>query len=752
VPLVPLRDQVLFPGVTLPLYFSRPSARRAIESALKSKRPVLATLQKNPIEDRPRPSGMYPVGTLARVLQAIDGEDRGIRVVLRGEARARWERAEDQGGWHLAEANLIKPARRRSGPDPAALARLRSLYSNYVKLEPRHAAGLAAEAKSIREPALLLEHISAHMLLPPSKRQGILEAIDPGEQARCLESCLRDEIRRLTPSSFKRDLLVEDEASAGRTTPGASDYLDLIQGSELPPAVLARAREEAGRLQQMPPLSPEGVVVRTYLDWLLALPWKKKTRDKTDIARARRVLDEDHAGLEAVKERIIEAIAVIHRTRRLPPTTLAFIGPPGVGKTSLGQSIARTLGRKFARISLGGIRDEAEIRGHRRTYVGSLPGRIVQAMRRTGTVNPVIMLDEVDKLGSDFRGNPAAALLEVLDPEQNNSFSDNYLEVEYDLRRVLFLVTANSHAGIPPALRDRLEILPLPGYHEDEKIRIAREHLIPKMERLHGLGAGDLSLSDEELKFLIRRYTHEAGVRNAERVLARLCRRAILTKLEGAAKGGSGAGDRLGRDLGPPPFPGAGTSLAGEVGRALGMGVTDVGGEILPVEVMILPGRGRKIITGGAGAVLKDSIRAAFTRARADGLVNPSDRQRDIHVHLPRGGIAKDGPSAGGAIYLALVSALLAIPVADRLAVTGEITLRGRILPVGGLREKILAAWREGIQTVLFPADQRAEIEALPDGAREALHCLPVSSATQIREYGLRRSMLEPGEAQRPAA
>ncbi|MBU1948602.1 MAG: LON peptidase substrate-binding domain-containing protein [Candidatus Eisenbacteria bacterium] len=742
--MVPLRDQVLFPGVTIPLYFSRPETRLALEAALQLDRRVLVTLQKDSIEDHPDPSRLHSVGTLANIIQAVDGEAPGLRVVLQGEVRARWEQAKDQGGWQLATAELLGDI--QVGKKPGIirdLVHLRSLFSEYSKLEPRHSPGLTEELGTIRSPAQLLEFIAAHLLVSPSKRQEILQSLDLQDQVRQLESCMKMEISRLAPPHSRRDLLTEAGPPSERSPGTGEDLVRLIQCSELPNPIQIRALEEAHRLSHMPPLSPEGVVVRTYIDWLLALPWKKKTKDRTDLKRARRILNKDHEGLEPVKERILEAVAVIRHTRCLPPTILALIGPPGVGKTSLGQSIATALGRKFARISLGGIRDEAEIRGHRRTYVGSMPGRIIQALRRTGTINPVLMLDEIDKLGADVRGNPAAALLEILDPEQNKSFSDHYLEVDYDLRQVLFIATANSVVGIPPALKDRLEILPLPGYHEEEKVRIAVEHLIPKMERLHGLKAGELSLHEDEIRHLIRHYTHEAGVRGAERALAHLCRRTVLRQVEGGPAGISPGVGRLRTDLGPPPFPSPGISLEGNIGRTLGLGVTSVGGEVLPVEVMVLPGRGKILVTGGAGSALKDSVRAALTCARAHGIVHPSASPMDIHVHLPRGELAKDGPSAGAAIYLALVSALRSIPAADHLALTGEITLHGRIMPVGGLREKFLAAWREGIQLVLFPADQSADVDALPAAAREALRCLPVREASQILEYGLKSQWSE---------
>jgi ATP-dependent Lon protease len=482
-PLLPLRDQVLFPGVTIPLYFSRPGARLALEAALKTDRKILVTLQKDSIEDQPGPEGLYQVGTMAHIIQAADGEAQGFRVVLQGQFTARWENVADKGGWFQATMERLKPFRGHKKLEPGRLIRLRKLFSEYVRLETRHSRGLADEANAIRKPGDLLEFIGIHLLVSPRRRQEILEGQNSAQRLQLLESLILMEIQRLSPSEREKELFsMLDPASGpadGRKA-GAEDIIRLIEGGELPEAVKARAREEAQRLSHMPPLSPEGVVVRSYIDWLLAMPWKKKTRDRTDLKRARALLDEDHEGLEPVKERILEALAVIHETRRLPPTIIAFIGPPGVGKTSLGQSIAKVLGRKFARISLGGVRDEAEIRGHRRTYVGSMPGRILQAVRRAGTINPVLMLDEVDKLGQDSRGNPAAALLEVLDPEQNKIFSDHYLEVQYDLSKVMFIGTANTLSTVPPPLLDRMEVIELPGYTRDEKRRIAFGFLIPK--------------------------------------------------------------------------------------------------------------------------------------------------------------------------------------------------------------------------------------------------------------------------------
>ncbi|MBD3335994.1 MAG: AAA family ATPase [Candidatus Eisenbacteria bacterium] len=735
-PLIALRDTILFPGVTLPFYFSRARARAAIKTALLGDRRVFAVLQRDAGEDRPGPAGLHEVGTVARVVQVVDGEAHGLRVVLQGELRARWR---DAGEGTPALQVAVEPVRGSQATElrPQRLERLRRLFSDYAKREPRLSEEVAAELGSLHDPEEIVSHVAAHVCVAPRRRQEVLQATELPRRVRLLESLMKGEIRRLRPRRAS--------SGGGRTVPAASlggghgeaqELLQRVEEAALPERVRARAVDEARRLSQMPPMSPEGVVVRNYVDWLLALPWKRRTRDRTDLERARTILNEDHEGLEPIKERILEALAVIGKTRRLPPTVLAFVGPPGVGKTSLGRSIARVLGRRFARISLGGIRDEAEIRGHRRTYVGAMPGRILQAMRRVGSLNPVLLMDEVDKLGKDFRGDPAAALLEVLDPEQNRGFSDHYLEIDYSLRQVLFLVTANTVDGIPPALRDRLEVLPLPGYHEAEKVRIARHHLIPRLERQHGLDAGELDLGDQELHGLIRRYTREAGVRGAERCLARLCRREILRRMSGgeALAGGS---DRLEVGLGPPPVPAARYPLDGDVGKALALGVTPVGGEILPIEVMIFAGRGRVRVTGGAGAGLRDSVRAALTCARARGHADSAEGGVDIHVHLPRGELSKDGPSAGAAVFLALASAMQNRRTRDGVALTGEITLRGRILPVGGLREKLLAAWREGARTVLYPAQQQAEIEALPQAARTALRCVPVSSVDPILKHGL---------------
>ena len=705
-------------------------------AALRSDRRVIAVLQRDPSVDEPGESDLHPVGTIATVLQASEGEG-GIRAVLQAHDRASWTRStrSDPGGALLVTAREV---RTRSGepPDPALLESVRKRYGAYVRLEPRLHPQTAAELAGLKDPGELADHVAAHLLVTPRLRQDVLSCSELSARLRLLDTLLRGETKSLRPTARPHGSPHEPRPVRipARET---GEIFERIERAGFPTEIRARAVEEARRLAQMPPLSPEGAVIRTYLDWLLALPWKEKTRDRTDLARARAVLDADHEGLAPVKERILEALAVIRRTRRLPPTILAFVGPPGVGKTSLGRSIAGALGRKFIRISLGGIRDEAEVRGHRRTYVGAMPGRILQAMRRAGTVNPVIQLDEVDKLGQDLRGDPAAALLEVLDPEQNRAFSDHYLELDYDLHHVLFLVTANLVSEIPHPLRDRMEILSLPGYHEDEKVRIAQRHLVPRLERQHGMPCGSLGLEEGAIRRLVRGYTREAGVRGLERMIARLCRRDVLLREEGRRT--DPPADRLSEDLGPPTVPKLDLGLGGTIGRALGLGVTDAGGEVLPVEVSLLPGRGRILVTGGAGSSLKDSVRAALTCIRARGLGDPGELTVDVHVHLPRGDLSKDGPSAGVAVALALASAFEGRPTRARVAMTGEVTLRGDVLPVGGLREKILAAWREGLRTVLFPADQEGEIGLLPAEARDALHLVPVRRVSQVLHRGLKR-------------
>jgi len=769
---LPVRDRVLFPRMVTPLPVGRPRSLRAIEYALAHDQAILIVAQREPEQDDVGPDDLYQVGTEAVIGRVLKLPDGNSSVLIQGQRRMR-----------ILEFTQLEPFAKvralpladqaRDMPETAALMKtVLALFEQCVKLSKSLPEDAYVAALNVDGAGRLADLIASTMDLDPATRQSLLEELDPHERLQRVHVLLTKELRLLELESqihsevqkevdqkqrefFLREQLKAIQKELGEIESGTKDVDELrqkINESGMPELVAARARKELDRLQLMPAAAPEVGVIRTYLDWLLALPWTARTEDRLDVKAAARVLDEHHHGLEKVKDRILEYVAVRKLSPRMRSPILCFVGPPGVGKTSLGRSIATALGRKFVRVSLGGIRDEAEIRGHRRTYVGALPGRIIQGMRQAGTTNPVFMLDEVDKLGLDFRGDPSSALLEVLDPEQNAHFSDHYLEVPFDLSQVIFIATANVLDPVPPALRDRMEVIELPGYTEAEKLAIARRFLVPRQLAEHGLAPEQLRFTDGALQRMIREYTREAGVRNLEREIAGICRKVArrvadagtvrrangeTTAETAGATGAAGemmaetagatgaAGETtvvtvasLPRYLGPRRFSTGTAEAQDEVGVATGVSWSPVGGDVMPVEVTLLEGSGHVILTGQLGEVMRESAQAAvsYTRTRAAALRLPETfhSQTDIHIHVPSGGQPKDGPSAGITMATALVSAATRRPVRKDVAMTGEITLRGRVLPIGGVKEKVLAAHRAGIRTMILPEKNRRDLVEVP--------------------------------------
>ncbi|HEY8498925.1 MAG TPA: endopeptidase La [Limnochordales bacterium] len=788
-PLLALRGMVIFPHMTAPLEVGRPRSVAAVEEAASQTPPLLMlAAQRDPHLAEPSPADIYEVGTVARVDQVLHLPGGRLRAVVEGLFRARITAFAGVEPRMRVRVVPEEPAEAPWPPEPQQAAHRRSLVEallasleEYARLSGQPWPELALSVARAAAPERLCDVVAGQLPLPFEEKQMLLESAGGIEGLERLVALLHREIELLLAQQRAGRARAGTEAvreQAGRAAParpmareGPQGEGESERGSEveelrrrirqagLPPAVQEKAEHELGRLEKMPPLAAEAVVVRTYLDWLLALPWNERTTDRLDIEAAERILDEDHFGLEQVKERVLEFLAVreLARDRSRGPI-LCLVGPPGVGKTSLARSVARALERRFVRISLGGVRDEAEIRGHRRTYVGAMPGKIVQAMRQAGVRNPVMLLDEIDKLSSDFRGDPAAALLEVLDPEQNHAFSDHYLEVPFDLSDVLFITTGNVLQAIPRPLRDRMETIAIPGYTEQEKVQIAVRHLIPRQRQAHGLSEHHLTVAPSAVAAIVRGYTREAGVRELERQIATLCRKTArrVVKDPHARVRITAAG--LHRWLGPPRFHDSHTEGEDRVGLALGLAYTEWGGDLLAIEVAVVPGRGKLWLTGKLGEVMRESAQASYSyvRSRAPQLgIDPSFYERvDIHVHVPEGAIPKDGPSAGITMAVALISALSGRPVRRDVAMTGEITLRGRVLPVGGLKEKVLAAHRYGIRHLIIPADNLRDLEEVPASVRRQLHVHAVAHMDEVLRlafsagsWGERPSALPPREA-----
>jgi len=772
-PVLPLRDIVVFPYMIVPLFVGREKSINALEEVMRSDKHILLAAQKNAGDDDPATDAIYSMGTLASVLQLLKLPDGTVKVLVEGTARARIVGYTDNPDFFEAEVERVTEEIGNTEEIEALARSAVSQFESYVKLNKKISPEVLGTVSQIEDYSKLADTIASHLAIKIADKQQILETTvisDRLEQVYTLmeseiavlqvEKRIRSRVKRQMEKT-QREYYLNEQMKAIQKELGDSDERDdiaefeeKIENTKLSKEAKDKALAELKKLKQMSPMSAEATVVRNYLDWLLSIPWGVKGKVKKDLAEAQEILDKEHYGLEKVKERIIEYLAVQNRTNKLKGPILCLVGPPGVGKTSLGKSIANATGREFVRMSLGGVRDEAEIRGHRRTYIGSMPGKVIQAMRKAKRTNPLFLLDEIDKMGSDFRGDPAAALLEVLDPEQNSTFNDHYLEVDYDLSNVMFVTTANT-LNIPPALLDRMEIIRIAGYTEDEKIEIAKRHLIPGQKQAHGLEDHEFSINDDALKLIIRRYTREAGVRNLEREIASLARKAVKEILSNGVKSVEITPDNIEKYLGVPKYRYGEAELEDQVGVVTGLAWTEVGGEILTIEGVMMPGKGKMTVTGNLRDVMKESIQAAnaYVRSRSvDFGISPSLFERkDIHVHVPEGATPKDGPSAGVAMVTAIISVLTGIPVRKDVAMTGEITLRGRVLPIGGLKEKLLAALRAGIKKVVIPEENVKDLAEIPETIKNALEIIPVSRMDEVLKVALVR-MPEPISWEEPAA
>jgi ATP-dependent Lon protease len=760
-PVLPLRDIVVFPHMIVPLFVGREKSIKALEEVVKGEKLILLATQRNAADDDPATDAIYTIGTLASVLQLLKLPDGTVKVLVEGAGRARVQDYVRTDEYYEAEAEAL-PDEIPSRIEAEALARsVVSEFESYVKLNKKVSPEVVSAVGQIDDYSKLADTIASHLAVKISEKQDVLEITDVTKRLEKVLSFMESEISVLQVEKrirtrvkrqmekTQREYYLNEQMKAIQKELGDEDgkdelaeIEDRIEKTKLTKEARDKAHAELKKLRQMSPMSAEATVVRNYLDWMLSLPWGKRSKVKKDLKLAQDTLDSDHYGLEKVKERIVEYLAVQQRANKLTGPILCLVGPPGVGKTSLGKSIAKATGREFVRMSLGGVRDEAEIRGHRRTYIGSMPGKIVQSMRKAKTSNPLFLLDEIDKMGMDFRGDPSSALLEVLDPEQNSSFNDHYLEVDYDLSNVMFVTTANT-LNIPPPLLDRMEVIRIAGYTEEEKVEIARRHLIPEAIQKHGLNEKEWTIDDEGLLMLIRRYTREAGVRNLSRELSNLARKAVKEILMSKAKKVSVTAKNLPDYLGVPKFRYGETETEDQVGVVTGLAWTEVGGELLTIEGVMMPGRGKMTVTGNLKDVMKESISAAasYVRSRAVdfGIEPPLFDRRDIHVHVPEGATPKDGPSAGIAMATAIVSVLTGIPVRRDIAMTGEVTLRGRVLPIGGLKEKLLAALRGGVKKVLIPEENAKDLAELPASVKNGLEIVPVSRMDEVIQHALVR-------------
>jgi len=758
---LPLRDIVVFPHMIVPLFVGREKSIRALEEAVRTDRHILLATQINAGDDDPATDAIYTIGTLASVLQLLKLPDGTVKVLVEGAGRAKITGFTRSDEFYEAEAEALHDELGDKVEAEALARSVLSEFENYVKLNKKISPEVVSAVTQIDEPSKLADTIGSHLLVKISDKQGILETPTVAQRLERVLSLMESEISVLQVEKrirtrvkrqmekTQREYYLNEQMKAIQKELGDEDGRDelaeleeKIEKTKLSKEAREKATAELKKLRQMSPMSAEATVVRNYLDWMLGIPWGKRSKIKKDLLGAQALLDEGHFGLDKVKERIIEYLAVQQRANKLTGPILCLVGPPGVGKTSLGKSIAKATGREFVRMSLGGVRDEAEIRGHRRTYIGSMPGKIVHSMRKAKTSNPLILLDEIDKMGMDFRGDPSAALLEVLDPEQNATFNDHYLEVDYDLSNVMFVTTANT-LNIPAPLMDRMEVIRIAGYTEEEKLEIARKHLIPNALKKHGLDTKEWSVDDEGLLMLIRRYTREAGVRNLEREISNLIRKAVKEILITKIKQVVVNVETLPVFLGPPKFRYGEIDADDQVGVVTGLAWTEVGGELLTIEGVMMPGKGKMTVTGNLKDVMKESISAAasYVRSRAldFGIEPPLFERRDIHVHVPEGATPKDGPSAGIAMATAIISTLTGIPVRRDVAMTGEVTLRGRVLPIGGLKEKLLAALRGGIKTVLIPEENAKDIAEVPDSVKNGLEIVPVARMDQVLERALVR-------------
>ena len=765
-PLLPLRDIVVFPHMIVPLFVGRDKSVAALEAAMTGDKEIFLVAQLDPGEDDPKADDLYDVGVTATVVQLLKLPDGTVRVLVEGKARASLNALRDADGYALADVAAVEEAAAQ-GPEVSALMRsVIDQFSNYAKLNRKLPSEAADQMADMEDPSRLADAVAGNISIKVADKQALLVERDPAKRLEMafammegelgvlqVEKKIKSRVKRQMEKTqreyylneqlkaIQRELGNEGEEGEGDEI---AELTRKIARLRLSKEARTKATGELKKLKTMAPMSAEATVVRNYLDVLLGLPWGKKSKLKRDIAAAQTALDEDHYALEKVKDRIVEYLAVQARTNKLKGPILCLVGPPGVGKTSLGKSIAKATGREFVRQSLGGVRDEAEIRGHRRTYIGSLPGKIVTNLKKAGTANPLFLLDEIDKLGQDFRGDPASALLEVLDPEQNGKFNDHYLEIDIDLSDVMFVTTANT-LNLPQPLLDRMEIIRLEGYTEDEKVEIAERHLIAKQIEAHGLKGDEFVLTNEGLRALIQRYTREAGVRTLEREIAKLARKALRRILEGKIDGVTITPDNLADYAGVQKFRHGLSETEDQIGAVTGLAWTEVGGELLTIESVTVPGKGAIKLTGKLGDVMKESAETAmsFIKARAPSYgIKPSlFHRKDVHVHLPEGAVPKDGPSAGIGLVTAIVSTLTGVPVRREIAMTGEVTLRGRVLPIGGLKEKLLAALRGGIQTVLIPAENEKDLAEIPQNIRDGLKIIPVAHVDEVLRLALTESL-----------
>ncbi|QXH53272.1 endopeptidase La [Pseudomonas fakonensis] len=759
-PLLPLRDVVVYPHMVIPLFVGREKSIEALEAAMTGEKQILLLAQKNPADDDPGEDALYRVGTIATVLQLLKLPDGTVKVLVEGEQRGAVERFNEVEGHVRAEVSLIDETEAAERESEVFVRTLLSQFEQYVQLGKKVPAEVLSSLNSIEEPGRLVDTMAAHMALKIEQKQEILEIVDL--QARVehvlalldaeidllqVEKRIRGRVKKQMERSQREYYLNEQmkaiQKELGDGDEGHNEIEELkkrIDAAGLPKDALTKAQAELNKLKQMSPMSAEATVVRTYLDWLVQVPWKAQSKVRLDLTKAEEILDSDHYGLEEVKERILEYLAVQKRVKKIRGPVLCLVGPPGVGKTSLAESIAAATNRKFVRMALGGVRDEAEIRGHRRTYIGSMPGRLIQKMTKVGVRNPLFLLDEIDKMGSDMRGDPASALLEVLDPEQNHNFNDHYLEVDYDLSDVMFLCTSNS-MNIPPALLDRMEVIRLPGYTEDEKINIAVKYLVPKQVKANGLKKDELEVDVTAIRDIIRYYTREAGVRGLERQIAKVCRKVVKEHTGQKQVKVKVTGEQLEHLLGVRKFRYGLAEQQDQIGQVTGLAWTQVGGELLTIESVVIPGKGQLIKTGSLGDVMVESITAAQTvvrsRAKSLGIAADFHEKHDVHIHMPEGATPKDGPSAGIGMCTALVSALTQIPVRADVAMTGEITLRGQVLAIGGLKEKLLAAHRGGIKTVIIPEENVRDLKEIPENIKQDLQIKPVKWIDEVLQIAL---------------
>jgi ATP-dependent Lon protease len=768
-PIVPLRDVVVFPHMMMPFVIGRPASTRALEHALAKDKKIFLAAQHDASIDDPAPQDIYTMGCVANIVQSLKLPDGNVKVLVEGADRARAVEWKEDKGFYRVVVKVIPKLKDATGDVESAMSRVVSLFEQYVKLSNNLHYDAMIAAVRVEDPGKLADTIASHLVVSVEEKQNLLEIISPLERLNRISGILESEVDKLQVDrriqsrvkkqmeKAQKEYYLNEKMKAiqkelGRKDEKGNEVDELkkkIEQAKMPKDVEEKANQELKRLEAMPPMSAEATVSRNYIDWLIAVPWHKKSKESRDLKRAEEILHEDHYGLDKIKERILEFLAVRALVKKPKATILTFSGPPGVGKTSLAKSIARAMNRKFVRLSLGGVRDEAEVRGHRRTYIGAFPGQIIQMMKKAGTQNPVFLLDEVDKMSMDFRGDPSAALLEVLDPEQNHVFLDHYLDVEYDLSHVMFICTANVLHTVPQALRDRMEVLQLPGYTEQEKTEIAKRFLVRKSVEGTGLTKDNIVFADDAISTIIQRYTREAGVRNLEREIQSICRK-VARRVVSEGKGYMDeiTAERVTAHLGVPRFRPSMAEEKDEIGVATGLAWTEVGGELLVSEATLMPGKGRLMLTGKLGDVMQESAQAAlsYIRSRAEEFGIPKDfnRRNDVHIHVPEGAIPKDGPSAGITMATALISALTRVPARRDVAMTGEITLRGKVLPIGGVKEKLLAAHRAGVRTIVLPKENEKDLADIPKAVLDVLEIHLVETMDEVLKIALAQPLPPP--------